>query len=58
MDNGLIFPYRLKNDHAEPSNAKRPNLDSLRGRRGSARPELVVGKQWGDAGRQPNPGDG
>ena len=52
MDNGLIFPYRLLRDHDEPSDAKRPNLDDVFGRsRGSARPELVVVKRWGDAGR-------
>jgi hypothetical protein len=60
MDNGLIFPYRLWCAHADPGDANRPNrVARLRvSRVGSAGPEPVVGKQWGDAGRQPNPGDG
>jgi hypothetical protein len=51
MDNGLIFPYPQKSAHTEPGNAKRQKLRILREERWIARPEPVVGKRWGDAGR-------
>jgi hypothetical protein len=60
MDNGLIFPYRLWCAHAELGDANRlTHAVCLRASDvASAGTEPVVGKRWGDAERQPNPGDG
>jgi hypothetical protein len=52
MDNGLIFPYPHKSAPGKAGDANRPNHGwSFRGLIvGSAGPEPVVAKRWGDAG--------
>jgi hypothetical protein len=55
MDNGLIFPYPHERASGEVGDANRPNYHGpFRGFVvGSAGPEPVVVKRWGDAGGQP-----
>ena len=52
MDDGLIFPYPLVCANTEAGDTKTCLLivsaSAVRSMRG--RPDLVVGKRWGDAG--------